>query len=142
MKRLIGVCMALALAGALSAQTAPSAPPAPNAQPVIKLAGKLELINGHIGLKADGVSYYIPRLRQLVGFVKEVQEGAAVKVEGYAWPLPDQAGISVLAITKLSIGGKDYDFDQGMGNRPFGGKGMRGPRGPGMRDGMGEEPRW
>jgi hypothetical protein len=145
MKRLIGVgIVALALVGALAAQSAPP-PPAQNAQAVVKVAGKLELINGHIGLKADGVSYYIPRIRQLVGFVKEVQEGAAVKVEGYAWPLPNQSGVSMLALTKLSIGGKDYDFDQAMGRGPFGGGGMRGGmrggRGQGMMDG-GYGERW
>jgi hypothetical protein len=144
MKRIIGVCIAaLALAGVASAQAAPPA------QPVVKLSGRLEVINGHIGLKADGVSYYIPRLRQLVGFVKEVQEGASVKVEGYAWPVPNQSGVSMLAITKLTIGGKDYDFSQDQG--PLGGKGMRGGKrggggpgmgGPGMGGGMGRGQRW
>jgi hypothetical protein len=163
MKRFIALCVvASALAGAAAAQNSP-APTAQGtvqaAQQIVKLSGKLEVINGMIGLKADGVSYYIPRLRQLVGFVKELQEGASVKLEGYAYPIPSEAGYSVLMVTKLTIGAKDYDFSQDGGFGPFGGKGMRGfgrggmgggrwegPRG-GMRGGqrgggMGGGPRW
>lgn len=147
MKRLIALfAVALALAGAASAQNAPTPPAQGSAQAAgqtVKLAGKLEVINGMIGLKADGVSYYLPRLRELVGFVKELQEGAAVKLEGYAYPIPSQAGFSVLMVTKLTIGTKDYDFSQG-GFGPFGGKGMRGGRGGRggmMGGGYGEGPR-
>jgi hypothetical protein len=137
MKRsLLAFIVALAIAGTASAQaaapsTAPSAKPGAQAQ-LITVSGKLELINGIIGLKADGTTYYAPRLRQLVGFVKELQEGAAVKLEGYSYPIPNSAGFSMLAVTKVSVAGKDYDLSQNGG---FGGMGMRGGRG-GMHGGM------
>ncbi len=106
--------------------------------------GKLEVVNGFIGIKTDGASYILPRLRMLVGFVKEIQEGAAVKIEGYAYPIPSwsssQGGYSILAITKLSIAGKDYDFGQFGGPFPFGRRG--GMMGRGMRPGMWEGERW
>ncbi len=147
MKRtLVAVLAALAIAGAASAQNAaPASPPAAPAQ-TTTISGKLELIDGAIGLKAGGVSYYTMRLRQLVGFVKDLQEGAAVKLEGYAYPLPDRAGYSVFMVTKLSFNGNDYDLGQPGAGGPFGGKGRGFGRG-GMRGGMGggmwgEGPRW
>jgi hypothetical protein len=146
MKRIIMVLVAaLALAGFAAAQSArPTASPA---QQIVKLSGKLELVDGMIGIKVDGVSYIVPRLRGLLGFVKEVQEGASVTLEGYAYPIPSKEGFSMLAITKLSIGGKDYDFGSGPGFGRFGGRGQRGGRdgwggrmGGGMMGGSG--PRW
>jgi hypothetical protein len=152
MKKLIFLCIAaLALSGAAMAQSPDSAQNKP-AQ-IQTLTGNLELIHGVIGLKSDGTSYYIPRLRQLVGFVKEVQEGAAVKVEGYAYPIPKQPGYAFFAVTKLSIAGKDYDLsqdgfgpfaDRGMGGRMRGGMrgGMWGGNREGPRGGMGNGPSW
>jgi hypothetical protein len=143
MKRsLIALLAALALAGSASAQSAaaPAAPAVAAAQAQLStISGKLELINGMIGLKSGGVSYYLPRLRQLVGFVKDLQEGATVKLEGYAYPLPNQAGYSIFEATKLTISGRDYDLGQPGAQGPFGGKGMRGGMGArgGMRGGMG-----
>jgi hypothetical protein len=146
MKKLIVVCIAsLALAGVLAAQAAPAAPQATvqAAAQVVKLSGKLELIDGTIGLKADGVNYYIPSLSRLVGFVKDLQEGVSVKLEGYAYPVPSKSGYSMFHPTKLTIGTKDYDLGQADGYGPFGGKGMRGGMGGrgGMMDGRGVGPR-
>lgn len=160
MKRILFGCIAaLALAGAASAQTTATPPGTqPKNQPAqtITVSGKLEVVNGFIGMKADGVSYILPRLRMLVGFVPAIQEGAAVKVEGYAYPIPardaprdaprdaqkdaPQSGYAILAITKLSIGGKDYDFTPFEGRGPFGGRG--GMMGRGMRGGPWGEGRW
>jgi hypothetical protein len=145
MKRLVFACIAaLTLGGAAMAQT-PAPAPTQNQAAAITISGNLAVINGVIGLKANGVSYYVPRLRQLVGFVKEIQEGAAVKLEGYAYPLPSQAGYAFFAITKLSVAGKDYDFGQGgFGpGRGRGGRGMRGGWGDddGPRGMMGDQ-RW
>jgi len=143
MKRIIVATLAaLAIAGAVSAQS-----PAPAAQAqTTAISGKLELIDGMIGLKADGTSYYVPRLRQLVGFVKELQEGASVKLEGYAYPIPNRAGYSYFMATKLTIGAKDYDLGQPGARGPFGGQGQGQGRG-GMRGGRmggmgGGGPRW
>jgi hypothetical protein len=130
-KFLLASLAALALAGSAMAQPAQAA--GQNPPVTITISGNLELIQGVIGLKANGTSYYVPRLWRLVGFVKEVQEGAAVKLEGYAYPIPSQPGYAFFAVTKLSIAGKDYDLGQ-VG--PFGGKFGRGMRG-GMMGGRG-----
>jgi len=145
MKRiLLASIAALALAGAASAQnTAPA--PSKNPPPTVSISGNLELVRGVIGLKANGTSYLVPRLRQLVGFIKEIQEGAAVKLEGYAYPIPSEQGYAFFMPTKLSVAGKDYDLGQGGPGGPFGGKGRRGRgmmRGEGWEGMMGEGPRW
>jgi opacity protein-like surface antigen len=138
MKRIcLAALAALIIAGTASAQAqaAPTQPPQAQAQ-VTTISGKLELIDGMIGLKAGGISYYTPRLRQLVGFVKDLQEGAQVTLTGYALPLPQRAGYALFAATKLSFGGKDYDLGQSVG--PMGRGWMRGAG----RGGMMEGPRW
>ena len=121
MKRMLLAALAIfAIAATSSAQSpAPAAPVQGQAQ-TTTISGKLELIDGIIGLKSGGISYYVPRLRQLVGFVKDLQEGAAVKLEGYAYPLPNRAGYSFFMVTKLTFGAKDYDLGQPGARGPFG----------------------
>jgi hypothetical protein len=102
---------------------------------VTKVTGKLELIQGVIGLKSGGKSYLLPRLQMLAGFVKGVEEGSTVTVEGYENALPYASDVVLLHATKLTVGGKDYDLGQTGGN--FGNMGMfnRG-MGGGMHQGM------
>jgi hypothetical protein len=145
MKRmLVAALAALVIAGTASAQNV--APPdqgpgrgqAQAQQSTV--SGKLELIDGVIGLKSGGTTYYTPRLRMLVGFVKDLQEGATVTLTGYAYPIPERAGSALFLVTKLSFGGKDYDLGQRVG--PRGGMWMRGPGRGGFRGGMMGGPRW
>jgi hypothetical protein len=141
MKRMcMAALVALVIAGTASAQGA--APPnQAAAQPQqISISGKLELIDGVIGLKSGGTSYYTPQLWRLVGFVKDLQEGAQVTLTGYAFPVPEGSGKVFFAATKLSLGGKDYDLGQRGG--PFGRMRMRGPGRDGMRGEMMEGPCW
>jgi hypothetical protein len=136
MKRIIVVLIAaLAFAGVAAAQSAPP-PPAPSQAQTVKVSGKLELIDGAIGFKAGGKTYFVPRLRELIGFVKDLQEGALVTVEGYERPFPHDSTVSLLMVTKLSFGGKDYDLSHKAG------PGTRWGMGRGKRGGMGGGPRW
>ena len=90
----------------------------------------------------------MPRVRELVGFVKDLQEGATVSLTGFAQKVPFGAGSYFFMATKLSFNGKDYEFRQevgpmgsGTGNRGQGNeKRMRGPC-DGDRD-QGEGSRW
>jgi hypothetical protein len=127
MKRFLVVLVAaLALTGVAAAQNAPQ---------LVKLSGKLEVVNGMIGVKDGGTSYLVPRLRGLVGFVKELQEGTAVKLEGYPRPIPttdaSKGNFAMLMVTKLTVAGKDYEFS------PMFRQGMRGGKGGGQGCGQG-----
>jgi hypothetical protein len=92
----------------------------------VKIDGKLALINGVIGLKSGNKTYYVPMLGRLAGFIDGIKEGAGVKIEGYEYPFAAAPEYSMVMVTKLAVGGKDYDLGQ------FYGYGM----GYGMRGGM------
>jgi hypothetical protein len=152
MKRTImAVLAALAIAGAASAQG--SANPPPKGQDQLPqqttISGKLEWIEGTIGLKSGGSTYFAPQLRMLVGFVKDLQEGASVTLTGYAMKVPYGSGSYFFHAVKLSFNGKDYELGQGgMMGRGFGGGRGQGCFGPGSRmrgawdkDGNDERPR-
>lgn len=115
MKKLgIVVVLALVTAGVVFAQPFPfgyHAYPQVVA-PTVKIEGKLALINGVVGLKSGDKTYYLPMLGRLSGFVEGIKEGASVKVEGYEYPLATTPATSMVQVTKLNVGGKDYDFDQ------------------------------
>lgn len=140
-KTAVVLILALAVAGAAVAQGAPApwGPPGwnPSQTPAqsIKVEGKLALINGIIGLKSGSKTYYVPMLARLAGFVEGIKEGASVKLEGYEYPYAAAPEYSMLMVTKLTVGGKDYDLGQfagrGMGGRMHDGRygGMRGGRG-------------
>ena len=126
-KTAVVLILALAVAGAAVAQGAPApwGPPGWNLSQTpaqsIKVEGKLALINGIIGLKSGSKTYYVPMLGRLAGFVEGIKEGASVKLEGYEYPYAAAPEYSMLMVTKLTVGGKDYDFSQlaygGMGGR-------------------------
>lgn len=137
MKKFIAIAtIALAVASLASAQTAPAAPAAPAiaAQQTVKVEGKLALINGRIGLKQGDKTYYLNNVGRLSGFVDGLKEGATVKAEGYACPIDSAPEYSNVMVTKLTVGGKDYDLSQGgfgnrggmMGGRGFGNAGCDG----------------
>jgi hypothetical protein len=127
----LALAAALLVAGFASAQVVQVTPTQPQVQ-TLKVTGKLELINGVIGMKVDGKTYLVPRLRSVVGFIKDLQEGATVTVEGNTATLPNSNGVNVIIATKLSFNGKDYDLGQpgqGMGmarGMMKGGRGMMG----------------
>ena len=123
MKKLgIVVVLALATAGIVFAQGVPfpfgyrAYPQAatPTVQ-TVKIEGKLALINGIVGLKSGDKTYYLPMLGRLSGFVEGIKEGASVKVEGYEYPLATTPATSTVQVTKLNVGGKDYDLGQAAG---------------------------
>jgi hypothetical protein len=133
MRKLVTVLVvALAAASVASAQPAPwGAPPWGQAQAqTVTVEGKLALINGTIGVQSGGKTYYTPMIGRLIGFVDAIKEGASVKIEGYERPLPSAPETSMLAVTKLTVAGKDYDLGRSAG------------MGPGMHGGMRGGPRW
>lgn len=135
--------IALVLAAALIAATAVSAqgvaaPAASTAQATVtKATGKLELVQGVIGLKSGSKTYLVPNLQRVAGFIKGVEEGGTVTVEGYESSVPFATDVAVLHVTKLTVGGKDYDLGQmGLGAGRAMGRGMMQGRMGGARGGM------
>jgi hypothetical protein len=61
-------------------------------------------------------------LARLGGFVSGLDEGTSVKPKGYQYPLAYAPVLSVLAVTKLTFSGKDYDLSdtgfKGLGLDP------------------------
>lgn len=139
--------MALALAAGLSAQAFPGPGAVADAsQEVVKVEGKLAFKNSHVALVAKDKTYYVGIPAWAYGFVEGLKDGATVKLEGYEASLPLAPEYSHLRVTKLTVGGKDYDFSDagfgrggmGGGRGQAGGMGGRGQGpGAGMMDGSG-----
>ncbi|AEF86248.1 hypothetical protein TREPR_0159 [Treponema primitia ZAS-2] len=111
MKRMISMLAVMfCLAGTLFAQNqGPRGAGSREAPVTLTVSGTLELINGNIGLKEGDTTYYVFGLDRLIGFVDGLKEGAAVTLEGRAFPAPRQPNFKVLAVSKLSFNGKDYE---------------------------------
>jgi len=126
MKRIaIVLTCALLVAGSAFAQVPPPALSQSQAPAqVTKATGKLELVQGSIALKSGGKTYIVRNLQRLAGFVDGVKEGATVTVEGYEYPLAYTTDVVLLHVTKLTVGGKEYDLSQAYGR----GAGMMGGR--------------
>lgn len=136
MKRIaIVLTCALLVAGSAFAQVPPPALSQSQAPAqVTKATGKLELVQGSIALKSGGKTYIVRNLQRLAGFVDGVKEGATVTVEGYECPLAYTTDVVLLHVTKLTVGGKEYDLSQAYGR----GAGRMG----GRRGEMQRGPRW
>ncbi len=142
MKR-IAIVLLVAAAGtvAVSAQAfGPwgSAAPAVQAQAaaeLVKIDGKLNLVQGHPAVVSGGKTYYVRLPAMLYGFIDALKEGATVKLEGYAFAVPFAADSFFFQATKLTVGGKDYDLSQYAGRSMMGAAqgGMMGRGGRGRR---------
>jgi hypothetical protein len=138
MKKIIAIAaIALAATAITPAQTPPTGTaPAVTAQETVKVEGKLALINGRIGVKQGDKTYYLNNVDHLAGFIEGFKEGSSVKLEGYAVPLPAAPEYVNLMVTKLTVGGKDYDLSQCVGMP--GGRGMGNANGDDIENGAGK----
>ena len=122
MKRIVTLLViGVIAASALSAQAigprggiGPGPAAVQNAE-VVKVEGKLALVNGMIAVKDKDKTYYVGGIRRLVGFIDGLKENAAVKLEGYAVPVPAAPEYQFLRVTKLTFNGKDYDLSTMIG---------------------------
>lgn len=141
MKRIALVLLTAIIAvGAVSAQGMWAPPAATEAQTLVKIEGKLALVQGHPAVVVKDKTYFVRIPAMLYGFVAELKEGATVKLEGYEQAVPLATGSYFFQVLKLTVGGKDYDLSQmgarggmmgQMGNYGgmMGGRGGRGARG-------------
>lgn len=86
-------------------------------QPLVKIEGKLALVQGHPAIVVKTDTYFIRLPAFLYGFLGELKEGAQVKLEGYATSVPYAQNSYFFTATKLTLAGKDYDLTQLYANR-------------------------
>ena len=93
----------------------------------MRLEGTLQLQNGQIALNTGSAVYFVPELRQLIGFVDGLVENARVTVDAYVMG-------NTLRLTQLTVAGRSYDFaaqnfaqaNPGFNNVPMGRNANRG----------------
>jgi hypothetical protein len=88
-----------------------------NAYQPITVNGTLQLRNGQIAVANGSTAYFVPALERYIGFIDSLKEGATVSVEGYAWG-------NYLEPSKVTIGGKSYDFSPNTFSQGQGGYGQ------------------
>jgi hypothetical protein len=85
----------------------------PSQQPAaeqVTVSGALTIVQGSLAVKSGDTTYLVSGLRRYVGFIDSLKDGAQVKLEGSAVTSPQDAKIKMLRVSKLTIGGKDYDL--------------------------------
>jgi hypothetical protein len=110
MKKVVLILAIVALVcGGIFAQTATTAVSSATA---VQVSGNLGLVNGRVALTDGGKTYYLEGIQHLTGLVDGLNEGASVKVEGYASPSNVSPEYVFLRLTKLTFNGKSYDIPQ------------------------------
>jgi hypothetical protein len=76
----------------------------------VTVTGNLTIVQGSPAVKNGDLSYLVPGLLRYAGFIDSLKDGAPVTLEGAAITHPRDAAIKVLRVSKLTVGGKDYDL--------------------------------
>jgi len=76
----------------------------------VTVTGELTLVRGNFAVKDGDTTYFILGLNRYVGFIDTLKDGAKVTLEGNAITSPQNANNKVLTVSKLTVGGKDYDL--------------------------------
>ena len=96
---------------------APSPAPRVNREEV-KVSGELTIVQGFLAVKSGDVTYLAMGLQRYIGFIDSLKDGARVTLEGYAFNRPQNEKTKLLLISKLTIGGKDYDLGRQWMKQP------------------------
>jgi len=83
----------------------------PNAESV-NISGNLTLVRGRIAVISNDLTYFAVGLNRYVGFIDGLKDGAAVTLQGNAFPVPQNEKARFLQVQKLTLAGKDYDLNQ------------------------------
>ncbi|MCL2196972.1 MAG: hypothetical protein FWB77_05095 [Treponema sp.] len=73
----------------------------------VKVEGTLKLEKGFVAIESGENVYLVPMLNRYIGFISSLKEGAKVTVEGRGFR-------NMVQPVKVSIDGKDYDFNIAM----------------------------
>jgi hypothetical protein len=82
----------------------------------ITVEGTLKLERGSVAVESGDSVYYVPMLNRYIGFINDLREGTRVSVEG-------RESRNVIQPTKITIGGRTYDFPASGPNPGFGAPG-------------------
>lgn len=86
----------------------PGVQPAPAEQ--VTVTGNLTLAQGSVAVKSGDITYFVPELLRYAGFIDSLKDGAQVRLEGAAVTVSQDGKTKKLWVSKLNIGGKDYDL--------------------------------
>ncbi|MDR2097767.1 MAG: hypothetical protein LBP37_04525 [Spirochaetaceae bacterium] len=74
----------------------------------VTLNGTLEWVNGRIAVKTEDKTYFTPGIRELVGFVDGLKEGAGLTLTGKAHNIAYISEYGFFRTEKVTFNGKDY----------------------------------
>jgi hypothetical protein len=80
------------------------------------VSGNLTLLQGMIAVKSNDTTYLVRGINRYIGFIDGLKEGAAVTLEGFARPNPQDNKVKIMSVQKLTLNGKDYDIARPRGN--------------------------
>jgi len=84
---------------------------------LVTIEGTLKLERGSVAVESGDSVYYVPTLNRYIGFINDLREGTRVSVEGREFR-------NVIQPTKVTIGGRSYDFPASGPNSGFGMQGF------------------
>ena len=84
---------------------------------LVTVEGTLKLERGFVAVESGDSVYYVPMLNRYIGFISDLREGTRVSVEG-------RESRNVIQPTKVTIGGRTYDFSSNGPNPGFGAPGF------------------
>ena len=79
----------------------------------LTLNGKLEWADGRIAVKTEEKTYFVTGIRQLLGFVDGLKEGAQLTLTGRAYGVSYIPDYGFFRTEKVSFNGKDYAVNRG-----------------------------
>ena len=82
--------------------------PAPEA---VTVSGSMIVAHGMPAIKSGDVTYLVPGISRLTGFIDGLKEGAQVTIEGSAMAQPKNSNVKFLVPTKLTLSGRTYDLE-------------------------------
>ena len=75
----------------------------------VTVSGNLTIVQGSLAVKSGDITYFVPGLLRYAGFIDSLKDGAQVTLAGAAYTSPQDANAKMFQVSKLTIGGKDYD---------------------------------
>jgi hypothetical protein len=79
----------------------------------LTLNGTLDWVDGRIALKAGDKTYFISGIRELLGFVDGLKEGAELTLTGRAYNMAYIPEYGLFRTEKVTFNGKDYQLNSG-----------------------------